>query len=333
MSPRGKPRKDRGPKRKAVKIRLCERMHAGKIVEAYRIMEAIIATDRKDLAHLKIGIAWHTGWRQDADGVKTHGKCLKRSDLDRSLDGYDAMIVLNEKSWLAFGEEDKLRLITHELEHIQIASDKNGEPLIDDKGRQVIRLRRHDVADFACIIARFGLPPCLSDVQIHDADRPLLQFAEAKDRVTAETNLPAGPGEPGQAKKDAWRTSFGEQIALKFKGLRGCKCIITVRQEIPGGLWRAAYSAELGNITASEVIQTAPPVADRALAIRSAMRAAIVWLEGIAITGRADFKRAFAARRDQMKEQIEEQIEKLAGPQPESFTEDEPDTDADENEE
>jgi hypothetical protein len=331
MSPRGKPRKDREPKRKAVKIRLCERMHTGKIVEAYRIMEAIIATDRKDLAHLKIGIAWHTGWRQDADGVKTHGKCLKRSDLDRSLDGYDAMIVLNEKSWLAFGEQDKLRLITHELEHIQIASDKNGGPLIDDKGRQVIRLKRHDVADFACIIARFGLPPCLSDVQIHDADRPLLQLAEAKEPA-AETNLPAGPGEAGQAKKDASRTSFGEQIALKFKGLRGCKCTIIVRQEIPGGLWRAAYSAELGNIAASKAIQTAPPVENRALAIRFAMRAAIFWLEGIAITGRADFKRSLAARRDQMKEQIEEQIEKLAGPQPESFTEDEP-SDADENEE
>jgi hypothetical protein len=168
------------PKRKAVKVRLAPRMHAGQVTEPYRIMEAIIASDREDLADVKIGLAWHTGWRPDADGVRTHGKCVKRTDLDRSLDSYDVMILLNEQSWKAFDETSKQRLLFHELEHAQIARDKNGQPLIDDKGRVVIRMKRHDVADFADVIERFGLPPCLQDVDIADSDRPLLKLAEQK---------------------------------------------------------------------------------------------------------------------------------------------------------
>lgn len=174
------------PKRKAVKVRLAPREHAGQVTEPYRIMEAIIESDRQDLKDVRIGIAWHTGWRPDADGVRTHGKCIKRTDLDRSLDTYDVMIVLNEQSWKGFDDAGKQRLIFHELEHAQVARDKNGEPLIDDKNRIVIRMKRHNVADFADVIERFGLPPCLQDVDIADGDRPLLKFAEQKAKSAAE---------------------------------------------------------------------------------------------------------------------------------------------------
>src|SRR5512146_2541757 len=206
MSPRGRPRTPKEAKRKAVKIRLAPRLHAGQVTEPYAIMEEIIATRRQDLDGVKIGIAWHAGWRPDADGVRVHGKCLKRTDLDRAIDGYDFLIVLNEQSWQAFDEKAKRRLITHELEHAQIARDGNGEIKIDDKGRVVTRIRKHDFADFRDIVEQFGLPPCLSDVQINDADRGLLRIAEEKHR-TAEG-----------ATKDL------QIIRLKFKGLRGCAC-------------------------------------------------------------------------------------------------------------
>lgn len=325
MSPRGRPRKDKECKRRAVKIRLAQRMNAGKVTEPYQIMEEIIATDRKDLVAVKIGIAWHTGWRPDADNVRTHGKCQKRSDLDRSLDTYDAIIILSETSWLAFTGSDKVRLITHELEHIQLASDKNGEPLIDDKGRQVIRMKRHDVADFASIIQKFGLPPCLSDVQIADADRPLFKLAEEKvGSPTTATNVPEGGPEHGK------HTAF----ECKFKGLRGCKCHVEILGRPDG--WRAGYSAKLGNFAgsygrAAQVL----PVPMRSTAIEGVLRAIIFWLDSIVVTGTGDAKRSLTARRDLMKEQITDQINNLIGdsvpfaedPEPGSNESDEEDDD------
>jgi len=286
MSPQGRPRTKKEPKRKAVKVRLCAREHAGKVTEPWRIMEAIVAGERKDLDGLKIGIAWHAGWRPDADGVRTNGKCVKRSDLDRSLDGYDAMIILNEQSWGAFSDNDKYRLLAHELEHIQIASDKNGEPLIDDKGRPVIRLKRHDVSDFASIIKRFGPPPCLTDVDIADADRPLLKLAEEKDDVGPQRDL-------------------REEIPLKFTGLRAAKASLTVTRTADG--WRAGYSLQLGNLEHRELPEDTLTKNDRPFAIRRAIKKMVRWLEDVEPTGNAAARRSLTRRLTQMCEQIETQ--------------------------
>jgi hypothetical protein len=327
MSPRGRPRKNKEVKRRAVKVRLCERMHSGKIVEPYRIMEGVIATERKDLVHLKIGIAWHVGWRPDADGVRTHGKCAKRSELDRSLDGYDAIIILNEKSWLAFGESDKLRLITHELEHIQIAADKNGEPLIDDKGRQVIRMKRHDVGDFASIIQKFGLPPCLTDIQIADADRPLLKLAEQKNMATAA---------PKDAQPAKNKPAEPECLALKFSGLRGCKAMITLKWA--DGYWYAGWWIQLGNQSQEVAPENTPARSSRVEALQAGKGGLDIWLEELAISGSADAKRAMGKRRDMMREQINQQLDPLLNQMEEEFAEDGPenkgkDADADEDKE
>jgi hypothetical protein len=306
MSPRGRPRTDKGPKRKAVKIRLAPRIHAGEVTEPYKIMEAVIESDRKDLANLKIGIAWHTGWRPDADNIKTHGKCLKRSDLDRSLDGYDAMIVLSETSWLAFGESDQLRLITHELEHLQITIDKNGEPLIDDKGRQVIRMRRHDVADFASIIQKFGLPPCLTDVQIHDADRPLLQIAEEKGKSTAIDSRKGGRITKTQ---NGVPTATTEEIPLKFRGLRNAKAMITVTHQADG--WRAGYEIKVGNLEKSMPALGMVPASSHLEALQAAKSALQMWAEEVEPSGSADTRRATTSRLASVCEQIDAQLDPM----------------------
>ncbi len=73
------------PKRKKVTTELAPRMNAGKVTEPYRIMDAIIKTDRADLKPLKLCIAWRSGWRKDADGVLKLGQFRKRSELDREL--------------------------------------------------------------------------------------------------------------------------------------------------------------------------------------------------------------------------------------------------------
>ncbi len=294
---RGRPRVPREQKRKAVKVRLAPRMHAGQVTEPYRVMESIIATDRKDLAGVKIGIAWHTGWRPDADGVRTHGKCVRRSDLDRSLDSYDVMIVLNEQSWQAFDDAQKERLLFHELEHAQIARDKNGGPLEDDKGRVVIRMKRHDVADFACVIERFGLPPCLQDIDIHDGDRPLLKLAEsgaasAKDASPpgAQASEPEGP----------------LTIKIKFSGIKKVKCQVYVQKGAAG--WNWGYLASLGNHEEIRTIGDHPPRPTRPLAVLAAHRMIDGWLADLPLTGGADRKRSDKSRVESARRQIAEQV-------------------------
>jgi len=176
MAKRG--RKSKGKKRKAVKVQFIERVHVGKVVECYAIAEQIITEQRTDLKNITIGFAWHSGWRPDADGLLKLGCCKKRAELDRELDKYDFVILLNKDAWKTFEAKHKMRLIFHELEHAQICLDKNGEPMKDERGRFVCRIRKHDFEEFRSVLAQYGLDDDLSKIAkagINDADRPLLQ--------------------------------------------------------------------------------------------------------------------------------------------------------------
>jgi len=146
MSSRGRPRTNKEPKRKAVRLRLCARMNAGRVMEPYTIMEGLIATVRKDLSDIKIGIVWHTGWRPDADGIRTMGKAIKNSETERQRTDIDWDIQISEPVWGALDARGKERLIFHELEHIQIVHDKDGGVMLDDKSRVVTRAMAIDGA-------------------------------------------------------------------------------------------------------------------------------------------------------------------------------------------
>jgi hypothetical protein len=180
----GRP-KGSGKKRKAVLVKfIVRRTEAnGKITEPYRIMEEIIKTRRADLKDVKIGIAWRLGWRPDADGRRTLGQCRKRGDLDRELDAWDFIIMLNEDAWPTFNDKQKERLIFHELGHAQVAVDTSGQPKRDDRGRLVCRIRKHDIQDFRDVVEIYGWEEDLQDLAergIADASRPLLAEAERK---------------------------------------------------------------------------------------------------------------------------------------------------------
>jgi len=55
---------------------------------------------------------------------------------DVAVDGYDYVIILDRKAWELASDEDKKRIISHELRHV----------FIDDKGR--LKILPHDVSDF-----------------------------------------------------------------------------------------------------------------------------------------------------------------------------------------
>ena len=166
-----------GNKRRKVTVQFLERVHAGKVTAPYEIVERLIKSERADLKDVKIGIAWRLGWRADADGVLTLGQCKKRGDLDRELDNYDFIVLLNKEAWPTLEDVFKERLIYHALEHAQLSLDSNGEPKKDDRGRLVCRIRKHDFAEFRSVVKKYGWEANLSELAkagIADAQRPLL---------------------------------------------------------------------------------------------------------------------------------------------------------------
>jgi hypothetical protein len=289
----GRHKIDREPRRKAVKLRIAPRESSGKVTEPYQIMEKVLATDRQDLAGVNIAIAWHTGWRPDADGVRIHGKAVKHSELEHDRSGFDWTLELSEPVWKALSERDKLRLIMHELAHIHIASDKNGTPWLDDKNRVVTRTSKHDVADFKSIIQKFGLPENLQECDIADGDRPLLKLAKAKQETTKAAECDGvGPGWP---------------IKLKFQGLKGCKG--SIDPVCQNGRWYAGYELQLGNLSIEEFPFDSHPQSSRMEALRAAKDSLHIWLVGLIFTGTANAKRAMQVRRDMMWEQLDQQLD------------------------
>jgi hypothetical protein len=124
----------------------------------YALLDELVRLHHEDLRDARIALAWCTSWKPDVDGRVTLGKCAKASDLDREVAPYDFVILLSQKFYQDPFTTDLQRraLVDHELTHGALAHDKNGEPLVDARGRRVYRMRRHDLEEFSDIAARYG---------------------------------------------------------------------------------------------------------------------------------------------------------------------------------
>jgi hypothetical protein len=153
-------------------------------------MDELIEKHHPHLAEAKIAIAWRFGWSQDADGLLKLGQAKKVSELDRDLHDYDFIILLNHEVWnkASFSERQMKALIDHELCHCSVSIDTNGEKKIDERGRVIYRIRKHDVEEFREVAARHG---CwrddlrqLAEAAIEKDHNPL--FAGGKAKATAK---------------------------------------------------------------------------------------------------------------------------------------------------
>lgn len=176
--------------RKKVTVKLLEREHGGKVTTPYRLMERIVKDHHPHLKDAKIAIAWRFGKKSDADGRLWLGQAKKGSDLDRSLHGFDFVILLNHEAWNGswFTEDMMKALLDHELCHCAVANDSNGEPKVDEEGRTCYRIRKHDIEEFYEIVARHGqwkedirmfVAAALKDER-EKKSQPLLAQAETK---------------------------------------------------------------------------------------------------------------------------------------------------------
>lgn len=213
----GRP-KGSGQKRKRVMVKFIERRIEAnsKVTEPYRIMEELIKTRRADLKDVKIGIAWRLGWRPDADGRRTLIQVRKRGDLDRELDEWDFIFLLNEDAWPTFNDKQKERLIFEALEQCQLSLDSNGKEKRNDRERIICRIQKPDIVTFRSVIRLYGWEENLQDLAergIADASRPLLAEAERKaaEKEAADQNTEDG----GQKTKPNFKSKIANRKSDK----------------------------------------------------------------------------------------------------------------------
>jgi hypothetical protein len=125
----------------------------------YKLLASLVVAHHDEIATARIALAWCTSWRADVDGHQKLGQCKKASDLDRELAEYDFVILLQKEFWEneAVSDTQRQALLDHELCHATVKLDSHTlEPLEDERGRIVYRLRKHDLEEFVAIAARYG---------------------------------------------------------------------------------------------------------------------------------------------------------------------------------
>lgn len=174
------------PKRKRVKTTRIERTDDGG-PEPYAILDRLVASSRRDLADVKIALAWRREWTVDPDGRLTVGKCCKPREASRPFMEYDIVILLNEELWPLLAPLQKKELLFHEITHIVVVLDRALQPQLDERSRPVLRIRKHDIEEFAIVRERYG-PENLGSVAasiLARSKEPLLQaHAETPARMS-----------------------------------------------------------------------------------------------------------------------------------------------------
>lgn len=174
-------------KRKKVTVQLLKRQHQGKLTQPYVILDELVAGPHGHLKDAKIALAWRLGWRADADNHLTLGKLRKRGDLDRELDSFDFVILLNKEAWETLSEPHRRALVDHKLCHAELSYDNDGNPKLDDRGRLVCRVKKHDVEEFKAVVSRNGFwtsdLSTLAQAAINDKERPLLKGQESGEEA------------------------------------------------------------------------------------------------------------------------------------------------------
>lgn len=113
----------------------------------------------------KVRVAMLMARNDDGQPVKLHGyTCAAtvkiNSYKDRVEGKADATIVVDEHAWDDMTIEERLALLDHELEHLELVPDKDQPDVwqTDDMGRPRLKMRLHDwqLGGFAEIVERHG---------------------------------------------------------------------------------------------------------------------------------------------------------------------------------
>ncbi len=129
-----------------------------------------------------------------------------------------------------------------------------------------------------------------------------LPFTGTETSQNREANATPDPTEAAESR--------GEEIPLKFSGLKGCRVSLSLIHS--GGTWYGGYNAQMGHYEGSRAALDGPPTSSLKSECLVELRDRLHdWFDDLVISGTADQKRATTRRRDMMREQMDDQIKKL----------------------
>lgn len=85
---------------------------------------------------------------EDDQEPEIAGRCVKAPKLWRDVTGIDVAIWIRKHFWDDFNTELRRAVLLHELLHIEVKRDKDGEPKF--------AIRKHDVEDFVDVARQYG---------------------------------------------------------------------------------------------------------------------------------------------------------------------------------
>jgi predicted metallopeptidase len=113
--------------------------------EVAEIGHFIINKFKKDLNGINIGYVFkQKAGKKGVDG-RILGQAKAESELQRTLHGLDALVIIGFDTWHEMNWDEKLRLVMHELCHIGRTPDGSNITTVD-----------HEVEEFAEVMQHFG---------------------------------------------------------------------------------------------------------------------------------------------------------------------------------
>lgn len=120
------------------------------------LANTIIDQHRPMLKMLKIGYMFRDQAPISDDKVVA-GMCYRVDDRNRTVHGHDFLIEISKDVWDQASDEFKIALMDHELGHVGIRMDEDGQPAMDEKTlRLKTYVHRHDIEEFEVILERYG---------------------------------------------------------------------------------------------------------------------------------------------------------------------------------
>ncbi|MBQ9068995.1 MAG: hypothetical protein IJ131_08050 [Eggerthellaceae bacterium] len=102
------------------------------------------------IAHSDVRIAYlSSDAKKTSHGKMVFGQCEKVPDRYKWAVPYDFAIVIYEPNVAGFGEERLRTLMLHELMHVGVYANEDGE--------EVYKIVPHDLEDFRSIVECFGM--------------------------------------------------------------------------------------------------------------------------------------------------------------------------------
>lgn len=152
--------------------------HNGLMPHCYRILDFLIDEKHQHLSEAKIVIDYQmSSLKEDVDGTIGFGRVKRGNDLDRAHAEFDFVIIVPKSLWDHSDETRRHAIIDFHLNACQAVIDKNGEQAVDQKDRNVWRLRK-PIRVFAENASRYGFwqQEALADAakRFNDSKRPLL---------------------------------------------------------------------------------------------------------------------------------------------------------------